>query len=328
MASSPFDFDSLNPKDPYDFPDYQVSPKPGTSPLGAGLTPQQGQQAPAPAPSPQSWQGILQGIDPNNWVEGLRQNQSALEGFGANPQIGSGGAYRGRVNFSQGGFIDPFSGGMGNNLGLAWDPEVFYRQAGVTREAPGGAQGGAGGSFSAQTSSNAFDNFPGLREAITRLMGRAEQPVGDMAGDPRAQQFAASRQSGAQRERARLAERLAAQGLNAGGQGSGAFDSSVAGINQQASRDIAGQQAGLVGEEMQARRQELISALQIASSVGARDQEAQLRLQLANMDEAFRRAQMAQQGSQFDDRFGLDRASQIALLDRDAILGAAGRTGR
>ena len=322
MASSPFDFDSLNPKDPYDFPDYQVSPKPGTSPLGAGLTPQQGQQAPAPAPSPQSWQGILQGIDPNNWVEGLRQNQSALEGFGANPQIGSGGAYRGRVNFSQGGFIDPFSGGMGNNLGLAWDPEVFYRQAGVTREAPGGAQGGAGGSFSAQTSSNAFDNFPGLREAITRLMGRAEQPVGDMAGDPRAQAYAGARQAGAQRERSKLAERMAFQGLNSGGQGSGGFDTATAGINQQTSRDIAGQQAGLVGEEMQARRQELISALQIASAVGARDQEAQLRLQLANMDEAFRRAQLAQGQSQFNDRYGLDLASQMASMNRDSLITA------
>ena len=320
MASSPFDFDSLNPKDPYDFPDYQVSPKPGTSPLGAGLTPSG--PAPAPVSNAPSYESILRGIDPNNWVEGLRANQSALQAQGYDPWVGSGGAFRGRIGTPGGGFMDPFSGGMGNTLGLNWDPEVFYRQAGVTRPAPQGPQGAPGGTIAGQASSQSFDNFPGLREAITRLMGRAEQPVGNMAGDPRALAFSGARQAGAQRERAKLAERAAFQGLNPGGQGSGAFESGAAGINQQASRDIAGQQAGLVGEEMQARRQELISALQIASAVGARDQEAQLRLQLANMDESFRRAQLAQQGSQFSDQFGLSLASQIADLNRDSLITA------
>ena len=323
MASSPFDFDSLNPKDPYDFPDYQVSPKPSTSPLGAGLAPSG--PAPAPVSNAPSYESILRGIDPNNWVEGLRANQGALQAQGYDPWVGSGGAIRGRISTPGGGFMDPFAGGMGNTLGLNWDPEAFYRQAGVTRPAPQAAPGASGASFSAQAGGSQPGEFGGLRDALTRLIGRSEQPVGDMAGDPRAQAFSGSRQSGAQRERAKLAERAAFQGLNPGGQGSGAFETGVAGIGQQASRDIAGQQAGLVGEEMQARRDDLIRALQIASAVGARDQEAQLRLQLANMDEAFRRAQLSQQGSQFDDRFGLERASQIALLDRDAILGAAGR---
>jgi hypothetical protein len=102
--------------------------------------------APAPvapaAPTP-TWEDILRGIDPNNWVEGLRANTDALRGFGVTPQIGSGGAYRGRLFLPGGGFLDPFSGGMGNTLGLNWASEPFWSQPGVERPSGGGGGGGA-----------------------------------------------------------------------------------------------------------------------------------------------------------------------------------------
>lgn len=249
------------------------------------------------------------------------------------------------INLPNGGgmidIIGNFGGGAGNGqpMNANWTP------AGGNGPNPGSGPGSAGyqaptapqgmgatASMLGQAGAGQVGVDPQFREALLRLMGRAEQPVGDMSGDPRAAAYQRARLLGAQRERGALAERAAYTGLNSGGAGSGAFETGIQGIQEAAGEDIAGQQAGLVGEEMQARRDDLQRALSIASSVGARDQEAQLRMQLANMDEAFRRAQLGQQGSQFqqqlgqqgsqwDDQYGLNRQALQRGLNND-IFGA------
>jgi hypothetical protein len=159
---------------------------------------------------------------------------------------------------------------------------------------------------------------------------------------PQARAYQAARTRAARQQRAQAAERAAFTGENLGGQGSGAFETTLGGIQESAGRDIAGFEAGLVGQEIQARRQDLLNGLQLASAIGARDQEAAIRTQLAQMDEAYRRAalaqqrelgfgelglrgqQLAQQQAQFEDQFGLNRAQFEADQNRLALLLALG----
>ena len=100
---------------------------------------------------------------------------------------------------------------------------------------------------------------------------------------------------------------------------------------------------------MQAKRAELMQSLQLANALGARDQAASLQLQISQMDNAFRYASLAQQGSQFgqslgqqesqfgrslgynyaqlgqnqgqwNDTYGLNRLQLQSQLDRQALL--------
>ena len=169
---------------------------------------------------------------------------------------------------------------------------------------------------------------PQLRQALLRLMGRSEpgpiNPLTDPNLAPQANAYSSARQRMAGQQRSQAAERAAFSGLNSGGQGSGAFDTQLAGIQENAGRDIAGQQAGLVGQEVQARRQDLLNSLQLANSIGARDVEAQLRLQLANLDNQYRYSALGQQQGQFNDTYGLNKTQMENEQNRFALLTALG----
>ena len=181
---------------------------------------------------------------------------------------------------------------------------------------PGGAAGNLGGGAAVD---------PQMRDYLLRLMARSEpsniNPLTDPNLAPQANAYSAARQRGAERERSALAERAAASGLNQGGAGSGAFEQGISNLTERAGQDIAGQQAGLVGQEVAARRSDLLNGLQIANSVGARDQAAQIQRELANLDNQYRYAALGQNQSQFNDQYGLNRAQFEYGANRDALLG-------
>jgi hypothetical protein len=199
--------------------------------------------------------------------------------------------------------------------------------AGSGAGAAGGAAGLAGG--------QGVD--PALRDALLALMKRSQpgaiDPTTDPNLGPQSRAYAAARERSAGKERAATAERAAFTGLNSGGQGSGAFNSGLQGIQENAGRDIASNDAGLVGQEVQARRADLMNALQLANAIGARDQSASIQQQLAQLDNTYRYAQLGQQNNQFysqlqqqqnqfNDNYGLNKAQLEADMNRNAILAA------
>jgi hypothetical protein len=90
-----------------------------------------------------------------------------------------------------------------------------------------------------------------------------------------------------------MAEYLTAQGLG----DSGAMEAGIERGNQNTADAQAAYNAQLVGDEVKARRAEVMSALQLAIQIGATDEEAALRRELAQLDATMQRENLAvQQG--------------------------------
>lgn len=163
-----------------------------------------------------------------------------------------------------------------------------------------------------------------MRQALLKLMTDSQAPVDP--NDPiianRTAAYRTARERGAGREREAAAERAAFTGLNSGGQGSGSFDTAIQGINENASQDVAGFGANLQGEELQARRQQLVQALSLANSMGARTEAAQLQMALSELDAQLRREGLVQQQGQFEDTMGLNYNELLARLNRESYLSA------
>ena len=165
-----------------------------------------------------------------------------------------------------------------------------------------------------------------VRAQLLKLMSGTDRPF-DAASDPRAAAYRRARGRSADQERAQAAERAAFMGLNLGGQGSGAFETQVQGIQEGAGEDIAGYEADIQNQEVQARRQQLIQALELATAVGARNEANALQRELANLDTQYRYAALGEQGRQFNERSDLDWTQLEAILNRQAMLDALGQGG-
>lgn len=208
---------------------------------------------------------------------------------------------------------------------------VAMEPGGGYQAAPGGQIGprpetGAGGTTPAlqgQQDRN-YGVSDAMRQALLKLMTDSQAPVDP--NDPiianRTAAYRTARERGAGREREAAAERAAFTGLNSGGQGSGSFDTAIQGINENASQDVAGFGANLQGEELQARRQQLVQALSLANSMGARTEAAQLQMALSELDAQLRREGLGQQQGQFEDTMGLNYNQLLAQLNRDSYLSA------
>lgn len=100
------------------------------------------------------------------------------------------------------------------------------------------------------------------------------------------------------RARSAMAERAAQQG--GAGVDSGAFNNDLAGLFQ-AQGEAEGQfGAGLVGQELQNRRNQLMQAATLAGNQMSQEDSRALQRELADLDAKIRREGMAQQGGQFD----------------------------
>lgn len=134
----------------------------------------------------------------------------------------------------------------------------------------------------APTSNAIGDAF---RTAVLAQLERGQQPVGDVENDPRAAAFRVAQRRNYDRDRAQAAESAAVNGFT----GSGGFDGTVRGLNQQRAEAEAGYEAGLVGEQMAERRAELMNAMAMASALGDRESAADLQRELATLDATVRR---------------------------------------
>jgi hypothetical protein len=155
----------------------------------------------------------------------------------------------------------------------------------------------------------ANDFLTQVRAAIT---GRLEKLSGDPSiKDPalaaQSSAFRQARDRGATQQRAQAAERAAANGTLQGGQSSGSFDTTIGGIAESAGQDIASNDAQLVWQEVQARRDEVQDLLSMALQSGDAESARDLQAELARMDAELRRQQMAQQHRQFITGLGEDR---------------------
>lgn len=189
----------------------------------------------------------------------------------------------------------------GSRGGEAWQ----YDDSGGSGGAAGGGGGAAGGG-----------SYPGANgavgEAIARLLARGEAPVSlkdpSLAGASAAHRAAMTR--GVRNSRTALAERAAANGLNSGGAGSGAFDTGIQSQEEGAALNNANFDSGLVIDEVKQRRSDVINALQFAQG----EERMALQHALAMLNDQLARAQMGQQNKQWYDAFtyGMSRDSKNA----------------
>lgn len=216
-----------------------------------------------------------------------------------------------------------------NDTGGFTPANLQYWQARIAAGPQGGSPGGQYYDPAAAGGGDASVSDPidaSLRQAILDQIGKDTAPVSlsDPALSGQAAAYHVTQQRSSDQMRSALAERLAAEGLNSGGQGSGTFDTGVQGIQEQQGQNEAGFNANLVAQETQARRQDLTNQLQLANAVGARKEAAQIQLALSQLDQTYKYAALNQNESQFTDSTIFNYEQLKAQMDRDAILHALG----
>lgn len=226
--------------------------------------------------------------------------------------------------------------GGANNYGWTDAGSVVNGQ--IVPRAPAASQGAAPATFAQPQAAPQNDFQNSIRALLLQKLQEFGQPTSPndpiIAGQTEA--YRNERTRSAEAERAQMAERAAFQGLLSGGQSSGAFDTTVQGINEQAGQDVSGFKAQLMGRELENRRSQLASMLSLAVQSGDQESARSLQLQIAQMDQELRKMGLAQQGSQFNaqlgqqqsqfnDTFGAQQAQQYTdNTYRDALLGLFG----
>jgi hypothetical protein len=156
-----------------------------------------------------------------------------------------------------------------------------------------------------------FGNGP-IPDAIMRLLGRGEAGTENdpnIAAATAAYRGEVERQG--RRSRNAMAERAAAEGLNYGGSGSGAFDSSIQSELESEGMKVGQFRANETLQEIAAKRQDVINALQLAQG----QEKLGLEQYLAQLNDQLQRAQMAQQNSQYYDNLTYNMGRDAAGLD-------------
>ena len=204
--------------------------------------------------------------------------------------------------------IGNFKSGQG--MARNWTPAGGNGLGGPTGAGPGSAGGpagpGAGGGLGAAGGGVGGDFNSQVRTMLMQQLGQMGQTPG--AEDPiiknQVDAYRNEKTRAGQSQRAALAERAAASGLNAGGAGSGAFDTGVQGIQEGIGEDVGQFSAGAVSKELYNRRDKMTQLLNMALQSGDADMARALQLQIAQMDNKLRYATLGEQGRQFDLGFG------------------------
>lgn len=133
---------------------------------------------------------------------------------------------------------------------------------------------------------------------------------------PQAEAFRGASRRGVADTRAALAERAAFTGLNLGGQGSGAFDTDVQSLGENAGFQEAGYNANLVGQKLEQRRGTLLQGLQLAQAMGATEEAQSIETQLASLDAELRQTGLETQSNLGRGQLGLGVLSQMLQQQR------------
>lgn len=209
--------------------------------------------------------------------------------------------------------------------------------AGQSRQGYAGAGGSGGGAPAAgapvspaagapasPASGGAFQDQ--LRALLMQQLQGATAPVDErdpaIAGEMAMQTRLAERTR--QERRAAAAERMAAEGLNSGGAGSGALDQEIASGYEDKGHQLSDVQSQLVGREVQNRRAQALSLMNMALQTGDNEQVRALQLRIAQMDDQLRRLGLTQQQGFHDDQYGLSLAEAQRQRDLDAARARAG----
>lgn len=164
-----------------------------------------------------------------------------------------------------------------------------------------------------------------IHQEIMNLLKKGNTPVTreDIAAqyDPVARQY----QRAGQRQKMAAAERMAAQGMNAGGAG-GALDAEQAKIDESTGESESALMSQLMGSEIQARRQDVMNALAVAQGedrlalqkylAELDNQIKQQGLTLQGQSLGLQQQQINNQNQQFYDQFGYNAGLQEYLLSQ------------
>jgi hypothetical protein len=133
--------------------------------------------------------------------------------------------------------------------------------------------------------------------SLLNMLNRSQQTpsLSDPNLAPQVDVFRAAQQRSAERQRASAAERMSQQGTL----DSGAFDTQVGQIDAKRGLNEANFESGLLGGEMNARRDELSRALGLAGAAGDTQSAQALQRELATLDVALR-----EKGLGLQDKFG------------------------
>lgn len=181
-------------------------------------------------------------------------------------------------------------------------------------EQPGGGGGGStSGGFSA-SSSYTIPSFnvmdPRVNDLYSTLLARSGQGLNVSVKDPAiAAQTDAYRAEQTRGVRDYLAQQAESQGPNAN---LGA-ESRLA--NEHAAQATGGLQATLMGNELQAKRQEIQSALQMEAGILSDQQKLQLSQQLGQIDAALRLQGLNSSNDQFVAQLGFNQADRSSYWD-------------
>lgn len=202
--------------------------------------------------------------------------------------------------FDQGGpdahsqWTDPGMDGPGGSA-----PGGVGGAGGNGTSAPAGSVGaGAGGQGVYGTGNSQMDSA--MHDALMGMLTRNTQPVTAADVKDKFGPVDAIYQRNAQESRNAAGERAAFQGRSVGGAG-GSLDSEQNAITDKLAGDEGGLMAGLIGDEMTARRADVVNALQFAQG----EEKIQLQKQLADMDHDIAQQQVGVQSKSVDNQYQL-----------------------
>jgi hypothetical protein len=246
------------------------------------------------------------------------QGQSPQDFINANQGIAGGvTSYNGSKDkfvLPTGEVIDLSINADANGVGTAngWTGTGFNAQG--VADTPGGGAGGPMAGAGAAGGPGGTDFQAQIRQMLLAKMGQMSAPVDGsdpiISGQTDAYRNEQSR--GADRQRAVLAERAAADGSLQGNSSSGGFDSAIQGIQEQAATKTGDFKTQLMGRELENRRASLNQLMQMALQTGDAESARTLQMQLAQIDDQTKRLGLSQNQSQFNDTFGAGRADRFS----------------
>lgn len=183
----------------------------------------------------------------------------------------------------------------------------------------------AGQQPSAQPMSPAQQQQDMLRTKIMSMLGTNvnQASVQDADISPQSQAFAAA----AQRAQAARRAEVVQQASRNGTEGAGGTEARIDALAERTGQAIGQNDANLIGQKLETRRQQLNTALAAAQQMGMADEANNLQRQLANLDASIQtRGQdvnLTQIGAQRD-LANLDASTRVYLGDLSAKMQAAG----
>lgn len=181
----------------------------------------------------------------------------------------------------------------------AKDSAYFFQRMSQENDL-GGKNGGGGGSAGggATIPSSQYETDPMVKDAIRKLLEHGQtMPSGE---DPTIRAQFNPQSQVIQRDAARAKASAAERAFGQGQVGAGANDLASGQIDQASSQNEAGLMGSLIGNELQARRQEVVQALGLAQG----EERNSLQQYLANIDAILRNQGLTNQNQQYYDDLG------------------------